>query len=660
MSVKNKKILVVDDEESVRDILQEILEVEGFKPDFASDGEKAIKMLEKKEYDLVITDLMMPKKGGLEVLEKAKEHYHDIVVLMLTGHGTLESAIKSIQLGANDYITKPFKMTDIINRIYGNFRAQDLERENIRLQKQTEEDRNRLRKIVYELAILQRLGVNFSYTFSISELYSLITESLSQVIKHDFCAILDLKNKKITVKTNNVLNSRIVDWIKAEMVEYLKSQTKAGIQLDEIEVEIAADHIDEKLKIQVKSNFNVLLWSKDNPFGVINVSSYHEGAFNEDDERFLHNLAKQSSNVLSRLKDVIESQKEKLQRIIDSIPDAMIMFDVNDNTILVNPIAEKIIEKYSDNGVTLHSVQKTFNIEFKELLHHLQTHKTTLRKEFTFESDESKYIYDANIALLGEPDGLIQGLVMVLRDVTRERELDEMKRDFISNVSHELRTPAAIIKEFISIISDGVAGKVNKEQKDYLGIMHNNTERLLRLIENLLYMSRIEAGRFKIKKVPMDMNELLQRVKESLEIRLLKNKQKLLLKIPKKLPELKADPDAVTQIVYNYVDNARKFSPADSTIIIQSLEENGKIVTSIEDNGRGILSEHLDKIFERFRRIEDSRDEKKEGVGLGLPIVKELAALHGGDAWVKSTIKKGSTFYFSLPLDKKKQKKRTK
>ncbi|RKY88398.1 hypothetical protein DRQ09_02905, partial [candidate division KSB1 bacterium] len=209
MLKRNKKILIVDDEENVRDILGEILLAEGFKTDQAKNGSEAIKMLEKKKYDLVITDLMMPEKDGIEVLERAKNLYQDIVVLVLTGHGTLESAIKSLQLGANDYITKPFEVADILNRVYKALRTQELERENIRLQKQTEKDRDKLRKIVFELSILQRLSINFSYTFSINELYNLITESLSQVIKYDFCSILDLEKKSITIKADSYLNNDV-------------------------------------------------------------------------------------------------------------------------------------------------------------------------------------------------------------------------------------------------------------------------------------------------------------------------------------------------------------------------------------------------------------------------------------------------------------------
>ncbi len=351
------------------------------------------------------------------------------------------------------------------------------------------------------------------------------------------------------------------------------------------------------------------------------------------------------------MKDVIESQKRKLQTIIDGIPDGMIMFDSNDGSILTNPVADEIVRTYSGRDVTLKSIEKTFKISFMDLLNELKENNKTLRKEIILGENENKRIYDANVANLENPDGLIQGLVMVLRDVTKERELERMKREFISNVSHELRTPAAIVKEFISILSDGVAGNINKEQKEYLSIMLNNVERLLRLIENLLNMSRIESGRFKINRKDVDLNKLLIKIKESLEVRLLKNGQKLKLNIPRKLPVIKADPDALMQIITNFVDNARKFSSSDSIITIEAYEKDNKIVTCIKDRGRGISPEHLDRIFERFYRIEMPEDEKKEGVGLGLPIVKELVTLHGGDVWVESEVNKGSCFYFSLPVN---------
>jgi len=648
-----KKILIVDDEESVRSILKDILESEGFTPDVAEDGEVAIQKMQKQSYDLIITDLMMPKKDGLEVLKNAGQLYPDIVVLVLTGFGTLESAIKSIQLGAKDYITKPFNVIDLINKIYGNLRAQDLERENIKLQKQTQADRDRLKKIVFELAILQRLGISFSHTYNISELYHHIVESLSQVIRHDFCSILDINKKKITIKAAGKLNKNAIEWLKKDIVENINKSSDKVLDYHDLEADIPDENLEDSYKAQVKSYFHVLLLSGEKPFGIISVCSYNENAFNEDDERFLNKIAKQSSEVLSRLQEVIQSQKEKLQRIIDSIPDGVIIFDADNETLLVNPIAHSIIEIYSGKKVTLETAENTFGVSFKQLFSSLKEKNITQRKEFNLVSSEKKIVYDANIALLGKHDGMIQGVVMVLRDVTKEREVEKMKHEFISNVSHELRTPAAIIKEFISIFQDGLGGKVTDKQNEYLTIMLNNTNRLLKLIENLLNISMIETGRFKINKTDVDLNMLLRSVKKSLEVKFLKFDQKLKLSIKKKLPAIKADPDAITQILFNLVDNARKFSPPKSLITIEALNDNHSIIVSVIDEGKGIIQKDKDKIFDRFIRIEHKDDEKREGVGLGLPIVKELVTLHNGKVWFESEVNKGSTFYFSLPITDK-------
>ena len=264
------------------------------------------------------------------------------------------------------------------------------------------------------------------------------------------------------------------------------------------------------------------------------------------------------------------------------------------------------------------------------------------------ESIDKHLIYDANVATFLGEEGEFQGLVMVLRDVTKDRELDNLKKEFISNVSHELRTPAAIVKEFISIMKDELAGPVTEGQKEYLDTMTNNIERLLRLIENLLNMSRIESGRIQIKRNWFNPNDYLKNVTEGLKLRLKKKNITLQLYVPEKLPEVYADPDAFTQIITNLVDNARKFSPEGTEVKISAVLEDSDILFSVRDQGKGIPKDHLTKIFERFHRIENEEEIRQEGAGLGLPIIKELINQHHGKVWVESEMNKGSTFYFTL------------
>jgi len=643
-----ENILIVDDEENIRDLLVEVLAFEGYYTDEAENGDKALNKLKKNSYDLIITDLIMPGIDGLEVLKRAKELYPDVVVIMMTGQATMESAIKSLKLGANDFITKPFEITPLLQTLEKNLLNQKLKRENVRLLEQTQKDRDKLKKLVSELEILQNLSINFSHKFDISRLFRLILESIPKIMKFDFATAINIEEKSVLVCSKNKLGNNTLKWLYDEIGPIFK---KEKLDLN-IEKDFELKYINEDLESQknkkVKDHINIRLHYQDKLFGIINIASFKKNALDKEDKSFLNKIAGQTTEIFARLKEVTEFQKKRLQIIIDSIPDGVIIFDELNKELLLNPKAKDIISNNGKKDFDMDNVEDSLNLNFDELLTQIKDKKKPLIKEIRINSESKQLIFDANAASLLGAEGKIQGLVMVLRDVTREREIDKLKKEFISNVSHELRTPAAIVKEFISIMKDGLAGEVTEGQNEYLDTMGQNIERLLRLIENLLNMSRIESGRIKIKKNWFDPNQYLNNITNSLRVRLQKKNMDLKLKIPEKLPNLYADPDAFTQIITNLIDNARKFSDENTTVTVSAIKDKDDIVFSVQDQGKGIPKDHLGKIFDRFHRVESEEEVRQEGAGLGLPIIKELISQHNGKVWVESKVKKGTTFYFTL------------
>ena len=624
------KILIVDDEDNIRNLLDEVLSFEGYKTDQAENGIKAITKLENNVYDLVITDLIMPGTDGLGVLKRAKELNPDIVVIMMTGQATMESAIKSLKLGANDFITKPFEITPLLQILEKNLLNQKLKRENIRLLKQTQLDRDELKKLVSELEILQNLSVKFSHRFDISQLYSLILESIPEVIDFDFAATINFEPRLIYLYSKTRLSDDILNWI-SESVKPVFKKEKLKLELKkDFELKYINEKVKSKVNKEVKCHVNIPLFHQKKIFGIIIVASFKKGALGSKEKSFLNKIANHTTEMFSKLKEVVENQRRRLQIIIDSIPDGVIIYNKLNKQVLLNPIAFNIIGKEKISDITYDYVEHIFNVKFDDLLKQIKDSKKPLLKEIKLESIDKHLIYDANVATFLGEEGEFQGLVMVLRDVTKDRELDNLKKEFISNVSHELRTPAAIVKEFISIMKDELAGPVTEGQKEYLDTMTNNIERLLRLIENLLNMSRIESGRIKIKRNWFNPNDYLKNVTEGLKLRLKKKNITLQLYVPEKLPEVYADPDAFTQIITNLVDNARKFSPEGTEVKISAVLEDSDILFSVRDQGKGIQKDHLSKIFERFHRIENEEEIRQEGAGLGLPIIKELINQHHG------------------------------
>ncbi len=242
-----------------------------------------------------------------------------------------------------------------------------------------------------------------------------------------------------------------------------------------------------------------------------------------------------------------------------------------------------------------------------------------------------------------------------LKRVNQELErLSKAKTLFISKASHELRNPLSVIKESISQILEGVKGKVNKEQEEFLGMAYRNTNRLTLLINNLLDLSQIEAGRIEYRRTLVDISEVVKEVLDATRMQADKKRIKIINNLPANLPSLWLDKSRITQVCTNLLDNAIKFSKEGGRVIVEAREEEKDVEISIRDFGAGIKPQNIDLIFDRFRRI-DSGYLPTQGLGLGLPICKEIVENHQGRIGVESKLGEGSKFIFTLPKEKNEQ-----
>ncbi len=252
----------------------------------------------------------------------------------------------------------------------------------------------------------------------------------------------------------------------------------------------------------------------------------------------------------------------------------------------------------------------------------------------------------------------------------RLRELDQLKSDFVSNVSHELNTPLATSRYLLSVILKGLAGELKPKQSEYLIIIQNNIDRLTRLIDNLLDLSRIESGRFELKREPLQLEHLIKEVVQVFSLQAQAKSVTLKYVLAGGLPKVYADKDEISQVLINLLDNAMKFTPQGGQIIIYLRRseceavfdsyplsagspdaKNDFLQVCVVDTGCGISKDDTDKIFVKFQRILQGPDSAKvKGTGLGLAITKEIVKRHNGDIFVESAPGEGSKFYFNLPV----------
>ncbi len=233
-------------------------------------------------------------------------------------------------------------------------------------------------------------------------------------------------------------------------------------------------------------------------------------------------------------------------------------------------------------------------------------------------------------------------------EVRALQEADRLRSQFVSSVSHELRTPLTLIKGYATSLLRKDASWDEEAQREFLQIIDEKTDELRDLIDKLLQSAKLEAGVLKLEKEPVLMPRLVQKVVEDTVSKA--KKHKFILEFVPSFPVVEADVRCVEQVLRNLIENAVKYSPDGGTIVITGEVKKDKVVVRVSDEGIGILSEHQDKVFERFYRVESPLTRSTPGSGLGLSIMKGHVEAHGGEAWLESTAGKGSRFYFSLPL----------
>jgi signal transduction histidine kinase len=226
-----------------------------------------------------------------------------------------------------------------------------------------------------------------------------------------------------------------------------------------------------------------------------------------------------------------------------------------------------------------------------------------------------------------------------------------MKSDFMATVSHEFRTPLTSLNMGIDILLQGLLGNLGAQQNELLASAKADCERLTKLVKELLNLSRLESGKYQMKKEPVNLQALIDESLKHLRMPFRVKEIEFETVIDASVPDFPGDREQLSWVLTNLVSNALRYTAAGGKVTISAGRENGAIQISVADSGRGIPAEALDSIFEKFVQVRQSTESTPGSVGLGLAIAKEVIEAHGGKIWVKSEVGKGSTFVFTIPLE---------
>ncbi len=359
-----------------------------------------------------------------------------------------------------------------------------------------------------------------------------------------------------------------------------------------------------------------------------------------------------------------QEDASRSQAILEAVADGVLVTGTDNRITFVNSSTEHILAIESSKlvGNSLDAFGGLFGKSanmWMETIRRWSEDPTSHRPGDTYA--EQLELENERIALVHLAPVILQndflGTVSIFRDITREVEVDRLKSEFVATVSHELRTPMTAIKGYVDILIMGAAGALAENQMHFLDIVRNNIDRLNILVNDLLDISRIEAGRVILTPQSVNLREIAEEViAETLRRSQQENKPMALsLEAPSKVTPVIGDGERIRQIMDNLVDNAFNYTPSNGTIRINIHQQNGEMQVDVQDNGVGISPEDQARVFERFFRGEHPLVLATPGTGLGLPIVRQLVEMHKGRIWMTSTgvPGEGSTFSFTLPISTK-------
>ncbi len=345
----------------------------------------------------------------------------------------------------------------------------------------------------------------------------------------------------------------------------------------------------------------------------------------------------------------ITSERNRNEAILSSMTEGLIAVSPDSEIIKVNKAASRILSiPENSEGKTVHEAVR--NSSLQNFADKLLRENSVLEDELIFYNHEQHHLQVCGSQLRDESGKLIGGLI-VLNDITRIKQLENFRKDFVANVSHEIKTPLTAIKGSVETLIEGNAIHNPVDAEKFLSIIVKHTERLNALVEDILSLSAIEretaAGEFNFADVPV--KDIVNNSAELCKVKAEARKINIVCTCPEDI-YIRADKGMMEQALVNLIDNAIKYSNENSNIDVQVEKDSKSIILSVNDYGCGIPKEHIPRLFERFYRVDKARSRKLGGTGLGLAIVKHLVHGHNGTVAVDSIPGKGSSFRLILPL----------
>lgn len=402
------------------------------------------------------------------------------------------------------------------------------------------------------------------------------------------------------------------------------------------------------------------LWSLRKLIGTLQTAQQELTEHNKELQR---NIQEKTTELTQKLqeserdKTKIEEQRSTLFYTLENLPVGISLAKATGEISLINKSGALLLGTMGEAKVSINPYP-FFTLDgnpypadqnpFSLALHQKQI--TTKDDIMVHQFNGNKITLRVTSAPILNNQGEVYSIVTVFEDVTKAKEIDRMKTEFISLASHQLRTPLSAIKWFTEMLISGDAGQLTPEQNDFTKNISDSTERMIELVNSLLNISRIESGRIIIDPVPTDLSKLVNGIVNDLKGKTEEKKQTLIVSVHKDLPLINLDPQLIGQVYLNLLTNAIKYTPEGGEVSVFVSKKGNELLSQVSDNGFGIPVSQQSRVFQKFFRADNVVKIITDGNGLGLYLIKAIVESSGGKIWFESQEGKGTTFYFTLPL----------
>lgn len=547
------------------------------------------------------------------------------------------------------------------------------------IKKKEEETKRRM----YELAILKELGDRISYSLNIEKIVDIITGSLSQLIRYDVSAYTILEPEKVFVKIDlaNPVSGNFINEVKRRMIASLSALLGKDISDEKREEVTTGAIISSDTKDTVRSFFNIPLVIGDDVVGVLTVASRQEGLYRESEMTILYKIVAQASRAVTRLRETVAREEEKISAMIETIQDGIVMTDRDFRVIVANPPAKRVSGFEKDQKISIFDIMKATqgSIDVRRKLEEsMKLGKVSIASDVIIKDR----VYQIFVAPVNDDSGEeneVIGGVIIFHDISKEKAAERMREDFVSMMVHELRSPLDGIKKMGELIKDEEEILSDKKTlREYMQMIYDSSSDMLDLVNDLLDVAKSEAGEFNIDPRPTNLKDIIDGRIKFFETVARNGELDLTSMFGEHVPnDVFVDPNRMSQVLNNLISNALKFTAPGGKVVIQTLfhrrgtdiaseaREAGIewfindhddylkshpdcIVVAVTDSGEGISEKSKRMLFNKFKQFEASARSSKRGTGLGLVIAKAIVEAHGGMIGVDSREGTGSTFYFTI------------